>query len=80
MRKRKPKRPVPKTLTLDEIERGVIERALLMTKGCQAKAARRLGISARTISRKLAQWAVLDQLAQKKANVDKMSSGENNNP
>lgn len=61
--------------SLDRAMRSLIENTLRDCGGNKSEAARRLGISHRTISRKIKQWECIDRLAKKFANVDKVSNG-----
>lgn len=54
--------------TLAEIEREAIEAALVACNGNKSEAARRLGITARTIRNKQKEYAVLDRI-QKEAHA-----------
>jgi DNA-binding NtrC family response regulator len=55
---------------LEQVERNTIEKVLEKCGGCKAAAAKILGISRRTIERRVKRWLLLDQRGKKSSKND----------
>ncbi|HXA13739.1 MAG TPA: helix-turn-helix domain-containing protein [Opitutaceae bacterium] len=52
--------PAPLSLSVEENEKHLLHEALIKSRGNRTKAAKFMGISRRTLHRKLSQWPELD--------------------